>query len=447
MIRKSRPLFRWTQHFWCVPTLITLGFAILALAALEVDAHTHLKSLLPWRLLGETSPDSAMSLLSVIAGAMITAGATVFSINIVALTLASMQFSPRVLRNFMQDRITQVVLGVFLGAFIYCLIVLRTVRGGPNASLPILGISLALLWAFVGIGFLIFFIHRISISLQASHIAYQIVKDTYSVIDEFFPPQASQDSPAPDPDPLKELPVGCAWHPIHAVKEGYIQEINEESLFRDAQAMGGILRIHRGAGLFVMEGDPLAYIAGSEPPSTSKVRKVQRAFSIGPFRTLEQDIACGIWQLVDMALKALSPAVNDTSTGVMCVDHLMAIMSRIAPRSPRSRFRFAGERLRLITPVTSFASLLDQACDQIRHNAANSIAILLRMLHGLHALAGRVQDPERLSSIVKQMNAVIELADQTLIYVGDRELMSSYISVKLSRWNEEWKGFRFPGDL
>ena len=181
----------WTavhDSFWAVPAITVLGAVVLALAMIEIDQILDRNTLAAWPRLFGAGADGSRGMLSAIAGSMITVTGVVFSITIVALSLASSQYTSRVLRNFMRDRSNQVVLGVFLGIFAYCLVVLRTIRGGDEgAFVPGLAVLMAVALAFVSIGVLIFFIHHIGTSIQASHIVAAVAKDTLAAVDHLFP--------------------------------------------------------------------------------------------------------------------------------------------------------------------------------------------------------------------------------------------------------------------
>lgn len=441
--RPGKLLLDSVEYFWIVPTVIVIGSVLLALGLIALDARVDQKLLEHWPILDFSSSDSALALLSVVAGSMITAGATVFSITIVALTLASMQFSPRILGNFMHDRATQVVLGGFLGVFAYCLILLRCIKVGTTVYIPALSMFMAILLALGGIALLIFFIYRISVSIQASHIAFRIVEDTFKVVDEQFPIIRGKVTQAGDPPGMKEELSKMQWQAVTAAGFGYVQNVDEDVLFHFACKHACTIRIHRYSGSFAVEGDPIAFITGKEVLLPKQIQTIRQTFKIGPTRTYEQDIAYGIWQLVDIALKALSPAVNDTSTGVMCINYLTAILARIAPRRSSSRNRFENGVLRLVTSMPNFESLLDQAFDQIRHNASDSIAIIIRMLHSLHLLLGLVEDPQRQRGILKHVHLIVELADRTLQKMDERALTETYISQKFSSWDTAWMNFQF----
>ena len=192
-------LHHWWQKmrssFWFVPAVIVLGAVGLAAVLIGVDATVELHVVRSWPLLFGAGAAGSRGLLTAVASSMITVAGVVFSITIVALSLTSSQYTSRVLRNFMRDRVNQVVLGVFVGIFAYCLVVLRTIRGGDEGKfVPSLAVLVGLILAFVGIAFLIYFIHHISMSIQASNIIAAAAQETIAAVDHLFPKELGEDA-------------------------------------------------------------------------------------------------------------------------------------------------------------------------------------------------------------------------------------------------------------
>jgi len=431
-----------TQNIWVIPALLVQFAFSLALALLFIDANIDQKALAQWPVIGVIGADTAISLLQTIASAMITTGATVFSIPIVALTLASMQFSPRVLGNFIRDRATQIVLGVFLGVFTYCLIVLRAVRSGDNGFVPCLSLFVALVLALVGVAFLVYFIYRIAVSIQASSIAANIVREACSVAEEYFPKHPAPSAAHVRDQELAQVSKQLVWQDIISTKTGYIQHAEEKELFGLACQRDIVIRIARYSGAFIVEGEVIAFVSMEGKPDADLSRTINACFMVGPYRTMEQDIAYGIWQLVDMGLKALSPAVNDTSTGIMCINHLGAIIGRIAPYQAISRFHLDNGKLRLATVIPNFESLLDQSFDQLRHSAADNNAVIIRILHAINMIGNMCHDPQRRRAIMKHIQLVADVADRTIKSPHEREETMAFIMRTYAKWGNEWIEFQ-----
>jgi len=418
-------LHHWWQNlrssFWFVPAVIVLGAVGLAVLLIAVDTTVDLTVVERWPLLFGAGAAGARGLLTTVASSMITVAGVVFSITIVALALTSSQYTSRVLRNFMRDRVNQTVLGVFLGNFAYCLVVLRVIRGGDEgAFVPSLAVLGGLVLAFVGIAFLVYFIHYISLSIQASRIIAIAAKETLDAMDRLFP-EALGDEPDEDGDGDMAAPrAEQHWSPVPARKTGYLETIDSDVLLRWAQEHGTILRMERGIGEFVVEGTPLISVAGPGGLDEDTTDDLNALYVISRHRTVEQDVSFGIRQLVDIALKALSPGINDTTTAVMGVDYLGAILARLASRQFPATHRLDQGELRVIARGPSFESLLAEAFDQIRQNAAGNVAVLTRLLQALEIIAGETPSRRRRQALRQQSELIAAMAERTIPSPHDR---------------------------
>jgi len=410
---------RLRSSLWFVPTLLVTGAVALALGLVEIDASaewTYVQDRWP-RLFGAGAAGSRV-MLSAIASSMITVAGVAFSITIVALALASSQYTSRILRNFMRDRANQTVLGTFLGIFVYCVVVLRTIRDGDEgAFVPSLAVLFGVVLSLVGIGCLIFFIHHIASSIQAACIIKSAADETIDVIDRLFPDEmgevaGSDAGPAPDP-------TSAVWQPIPARVTGYIQAVDGHSLLQLAGKREVVIRMERGVGEFVVEGAPLVAVAG--PSDDGLADAVADLYTVGRQRTAVQDAGFGVRQIVDIALKALSPGINDTTTAVTCVQYLSAVLARLAARHLADPYRTDGGKVRVIVRGANFPGLLGEAFDQIRQNAEGNVAVLLALLGALEVVAGRTRDAGRLGSIARQVRLIAEVARRTIPSLPDRE--------------------------
>ncbi len=417
------------SSFWFVPAVIVLDAVTLATVLIAVDATFNLDVVERWPILFGAGAAGARGLLTAVAGSMITVAGVVFSITIVALSLTSSQYTSRVLRNFMRDRMNQVVLGVFVGIFAYCLSVLRTIRGGDEgAFVPSLAVLAGLFLAFVGIGFLIYFIHYISMSIQASHIIAAVAHETIAAVDHLFPKELGREADE-NIDGKSAMPLeNHAWYTVPARKTGYIASIDEDDLLALAQGRWTIIRMERGIGEFVIKDEPLISVAGPGQLDEKKTAKLNAVYTISRQRTAEQDPAFGIRQIVDIALKALSPGINDSTTAVMCVDYLAAILVRLATRRIATSRRFDQGELRVVARGPSFESLLAEAFDQIRQNADGNIAVMSRMLGALRTIARLTSSTKRRRALREQVKWIAELAERTIPSPHDRERLESRLA-------------------
>ena len=407
------------SSFWFLPSLMVAASVALAIALIKADSAVSDQWLAKWPRLFGASPEGARQLLATIAGSMMTVMGVTFSMTLVALALASSQYTSRILRNVMRSRVTQGTLGIFAGIFAYCLIVLQTIRSGDGeaAFVPGLALFFAFVLALGGVGVLIYFIHHIASSIQASSIIASVAEETLAAIDRLFPEKMAH--ALEEDDPPKSLDER-AWHPIPAKTDGYIQDVDGAALLRLAQAKKTVVRMESGIGEFVVRDTALASLALEGPPDQDTIAAVNASYNMSSHRTVEQDPAFGVRQIVDVALKALSPGVNDTSTAVMCVDYLTAILAQLAVRRFPPLSRYAGDELRVIATAPTFDSLLSSAFDQIRGNASGNVAIMSRVLGALDAIASRTENPHRRLALREQVQLIAELAERTLDSAHDR---------------------------
>jgi len=410
--------------FWFVPGLIILGAITLAIGLIEVNPLVDQQMLARWPLLFGAGAAASRGLLAAIASSMITVAGVVFSITIVALSLASSQYTSRVLRNFMRDRINQTVLGVFVGIFAYCLVVLRTIRGGDEgAFVPSLAMLFGLILGFVGIAFLVFFIHHMAISIQASQILAAVSEETLRAVEHLFPEGVGQEE---SDDTQFELPQGQRWHAVSAAQTGYIQEIDTAKLLAFAGQHGTVIRMERTIGEFLVKGTVVVSVLGTNPPVEKDARQLASSCIVGRQRTMDQDAAFGIRQLVDVAMKALSPGINDTTTAVMCVDYLTAILLQLAGRQMESRYRAEDGELRLLTRGPTFPGLVGEAYDQIRQNAGGNVAVVSRLLWSLETLTDQTSMAIRRRVLLDHARALQELGHRSIPAPSDRLHIDSW---------------------
>lgn len=414
------------SSFWFMPSLIVIASIAFAAVLVEADSIGSDLWLARWPRLFGTGADGARQMLSTLAGSMMSVMGITFSMTLVALALASSQYTSRILRNFMGSRVTQLTLGIFAGNFAYCLVVLRTIHGGGvNEFVPSLAVFFAFVLALGSVGVLVFFIHHIASSIQASSIIASIAQDTITSIERLFPERLGH---GPDEDEDQDQVLQSVeemnWCPVPADSDGYIQSVNNDALLRLARDRKTVVRMERGVGAFVVQNTALVSLALEAPPEQETIKAINAAYSIDRFRTVEQDPAFGIRQIVDMALKALSPGVNDTSTAVMCVDYLTAILAHLASRKFPASLRYEGGRLRVITIAPTFESLLDEAFDQIRGSAIGNVGIMARMLSAIETLASLTTSPRRRRALHEQVLWIAELAGRTTESAHERERLA-----------------------
>lgn len=388
--RVRRRLGRLRDSFWFLPALMVTGFAIAAVLLVEAEAHVGWEMLRRWPRLFGAGADGSRSMLSAVAGSMATVAGVVFSITMLALSQTSAQFSTRLLRGFMRDRANQTVLGVFVGIFAYCLIVLRTIRGGDeNTFVPALAVLGGTLFGVASIGFLIHFIHHISVSLQVSHIIANVTAETLQAVEHLFP--------APVGTPAAEtVPEERSWRPVTTTSYGYLQGVDADALLDWAERHNAGVRMDRQVGEFLVPGTILLSLSTDEAPTAEQEDALRGLFPLGRYRTIEQDAAYGIQQLVDVALRALSPGINDTTTAVMCIQHLSVILVKLAERRVEGPTRSDRQgRVRVIACGPDFAQLAHLAFRQIQESAEGNTAAIRELERALEVVADRTVDSQR----------------------------------------------------
>lgn len=414
---------------WFIPSLIVGFGSALAVALTETDFIVNGQWLGRWPRLFGVGAEGARGILSTIAGSMMTVAGVTFSMTLMTLMLASTQYTSRILRNFMRDRVTQTVLGIFTGIFAYCLIALRTIRGGDEGGfVPNMAVFFGVVLAMGGIGVFIFFIHHIASAIQASSIIASVADETMAAVDRLFPEKLGQEAAGCNEDQLLLTLSGRHWKSVPVNRNGYIQSVNNAALLRLARENKTIVRMERGIGDFVVQGTTLASLALDKPPEKEIITALRDAYSIDCRRTVEQDIAFGISQIVDMAMRALSPSVNDTTTAVMCVDYLAAILTRLTARNIPSSYRYEEGEVRVIAIGSTFDGLVAESFDQIRGSAAGNAAIMLRMLGALQTIASLTVSPTRRRALSEQVQWISELAERTIESPHDRARFDSRLA-------------------
>ena len=416
---------RLRESLWLVPSIIVAGAILLGIGMVEASTLVNGEALARWPRIFGVGPEGSRSMLSAIASSMITVAGVTFSITIVAVTQASTQYSPRILRNFMRDRANQAVLGTFVGIFAYCLVVLRTIREGEQAEfVPSLAVLVGVLLALVGVAVLIFFVHHIATTLQASEIVARIARDTQKVLERMFPDPLDHAPANADPAGLREAVPREGWHPVPAARTGYIQHYTRSELLRIAVQSDLLVRVEHPSGEFVVEGRPLAWFARhsaadeGRSPMVRKPDEVARSVAgtvlIGTNRSLEHDPAFGFRQLVDVALKALSPGINDSTTALTCIDYLGALLIQVANRRSPLEERDADGKLRVIMADPKFEELLGLAVDEIRQHARGNTAVLERLLTMLDSVNDVTRHSGRRRAVLREMELVRATAEGTI---------------------------------
>lgn len=386
------------DSLWLLPTVFTLICAALAVILVHIDSGLSIRnSLLRNPLLFGGGAEGARGVLTAIASSVVTVTGTIFSIVIVALQLASGQFTPRVMRHFTGDRINQTVLAVMIGTFTYSLLVLRTIRSADDQRgmfVPAVSVSFGILLALVCIGGLILFIHHSAKQLQVSFIIQRAAEDTGHLIRATFPESGDRGAHSGG----IALPRGEP-NIIRAPSSGYLQDIDLDHLKDLAANRDLTIHLLHTYGTHVLVGMELARVWSRDGHLTADdVHGIQGNMIIGIQRTLLHDVTFGIRQIADIAVKALSPGINDPTTATQAIDTLNDLLVRAGTRDPAPKSIEVDGRPAIFCEPVAFSSLVDVAYTQIRHYGAADSVVMAHLIDGLRRVAELV--PERNRAIL-----------------------------------------------
>jgi uncharacterized membrane protein len=415
------------SSYWFLPSLMAIVAVVLALTMLSLDRNTNGQwSSIPWIYTG--GPDGARAVLSAIAGSMITVAGTAFSITIVALQLASSNFGPRLLRNFMQDTGNQFVLGTFIATFIYCVLVLRTIHGEDyNLFVPQLSVTGGIVLAMVSIGVLIYFIHHASTIIQASHLILEVSRDLHQAIDRLFPQKMGHGHPELEKTAALSVSVDGTAQPIRATETGYLQSIDDDQLMKTACHHHLLVEVLVQPGEFVVTGTDLARVCSLKPIKPPLLKHLRSAFILGRERTEQQDVEFPINQLVEIALRAMSPGINDPFTAIRCIDRLKAGLSQFVQRQIPSAYRYDDQhRLRVIAPSVRFETLAEAAFTPIRQYSCSDLAVTVRLLDAITAIGQCTQNSSYQAILQQQADLILQSSQQALSVEHDRQQVQKY---------------------
>jgi len=422
-------------NLWVVPAVevvlaVGLYFGTHALDKAAFNGSIVLPS---WMEFG--TADASRQILTSLAAAVITVVGVVFSITIVTLTLASTQFGPRMLRNFIRDRGTQLTLGTFVATFVYATLVMISI--GP-ASLgrdfvPHLSITIAVGLVTLSMAVLIYFIHHIAVSIQLPQVIASIARDLSRAIDAESSEAGRWQEAGPSVAELLRR-MTDAGGTVPAPASGYLQFIQHERLIALAAKKGAVIRLLHRPGHFIVRGHPLARVW--PPGAADGVSEALRVAHItGSSRTLAQDLPFAVDQLVEIAIRALSPAVNDTFTALTCIDWLGESLCKVATRwRPLRVHRDGHGYVRVITAHVSYARLIERAFEKIRQAGRGMPAVLIRQLEALAKIIDHTTTEQQRELLLEQAALILEASQQSVPQVSDRaDVQRAYDDVVAAR--------------
>ena len=405
---------------WTIPAALSIAAILLSQLSLDLDHHYYSPSdgLLSW--IEVSSAEGARSVLSTIATSLLTVAGVSFSSIMVTMTLASQQFGPRLLRNFIKDKFSQIVLGALIATYVYCLFILRGVRTASESPfVPQFSTLTALVLTMICLGLFIRFVHHIITEIQVERVAADAYGLLENSIKAVFPERGAAMA---EQWPIE--PGERGWD-ITAGKTGYVQAINYETLAEIAQANNATFSVLPKAGDFISQGRSVVRVVDGplEKEATDSFRSdIRGAFLSGQVRTSEQDFEYGIRQLVELALRALSPGINDPFTAMNCIDYLGAglqlAFSRPLPHPVR---RDEEGNVRLFCRKSSYRDLVETSINQIRQAAVERCDVSCRLLEMLAETAELSNSAEQQDALMEQGLLIKENTLPALTNDHDRE--------------------------
>jgi uncharacterized membrane protein len=406
---------------WFVPALEVAAAIVLFVGTVAADrAAYHGDFTVPgWVISG--SADAARQILTTVAAAIITVVGVVFSVILLTLTLASTQFGPRMLRNFIRDRSTQLTLGTFVATFVYAVLVLASIGVGSHGDfVPHISVTVTLALMVADLAVLIYFIHHTAVSIQLPQVIASIAADLTEAI-------RAQGSGNPDPHPkagpaATELVAraeegGAA---LLAPASGYLQFIQHQKLVRLATEAEAVINLEHRPGHFIVRGHRFATVW--PPEAAPLVRQaLGRAHIVGPYRTLSQDVSFGIDQLVEIALRALSAAVNDTFTALTCIDWLGENLCKIVTQwHPARVHRDERGFIRVIAAEPSYDRLVQRSFENLRQSSLGQPAVMIRMLDALARIMAETTTEGQRRVLLEQAQMINRACERSVPEAGDR---------------------------
>jgi uncharacterized membrane protein len=393
-------------NFWFVPTLMALAGVGLSVATILIDRGlfgAQFASSTTWLWSG--GAQGARSVLSTIATSMITVAGTVFSITIAALALTGSQYGSRLLRNFTRDFGNQVVLGTFVTTFLYCLLILRTIRDPSEGDfVPNLSVTCGVVLGIASLGVLIYFIDHISGAIQAENIVAAIGAELKDNIARFCPP-----GPPGPGDNEPETPVS-PYGPetfVRATGSGYVQHLDRDGLVRLADRCDLFIKAALRPGDFSSQGDVLLHVWGAESLADDVASSLRNCFGFGIRRIPLQDVRYGVRQLTDTAARALSPGINNPFTAMDCADWLADALAEMARgKAPSGLRRGATGKPRFLEEPASFDELAALSFEPFRVYGAGNIIVILHVLDVLARLARQVDRPDHRAALLREAEQI-----------------------------------------
>jgi len=407
-------------NLWLVPAIEVVVAAILFVCTYALDRASYdgVFRVPGWAISG--SPDVARTVLTAIAAAVITVVGVVFSIVIVALTLTSTQFGPRMLRNFIRDRGTQITLGTFVATFVYAVLTLGSVGQGSHGTfVPHISVTVTLALTLADMAVLIFFLHHISRQIQLPEVIASIAAELQKAIELQAGEAAAEGAGAEQAAALIADMAGKEGV-VPAPLSGYLQYVEHAMLVAIAAEVDAVIHVLFRPGHFIVAGQQYAAVWPAEAASVV-AEELARAHVTGPYRTLAQDVSFGLDQLVEIAIRALSSAVNDTFTALTCIDWIGDSLYKVTGRwQPTRVYRDSDGVVRVIITETTWERLVQRAFEKVRQAAAGMPAVMIRQLSALGKIMERTTTERDRQVLLDQADMIERLSAASVTEPADR---------------------------
>lgn len=430
--RRIAASYRWDRlkvSFWFAPALMALAAVLLAWTMYRVDNLIPNEALQTSRfILSGTVSELRSALLNIATTTLATAG-VVFTLLTLPLSTVAAQYGSRLLRLFLGDRTTQLALGMFVGTFVYCLAAaLAIAPSNVQPEGPQLTATVGLYLMLATFASLIVLVQHISTMLQAPNIAAAAGAELLDAVTVELPDEAtsadsgSQDAPLTPA--VKDTMLETEGYPVYARKTGYIQYIDPAVMLTLAREKNLVIHLLRKPGHFVWRGGAVARVWPASQVDEQLDKLIRRAFQIGNGRTPTQDVEYAVNQLVEMAVRAMSPAINDPFTAMTCLDHLGNGLSMFARQGGESRHIYDRDvHLRLLVEPVTFDGLLSAAFDMLRHASCDNASVLLHMLEVIDLIGKEAQAPEARQQLLRHVSLIRAESQAGALTGDDRRLI------------------------
>jgi len=448
-MRRATRRYAWDRlkvSFWFAPAVMSLGAILLVMVMNWVDSLIPNAMLLNSKLVLSASGSELRSMLIAMAGTILATAGVVFTLLTLPLSTVAAQYGSRLLRLFLGDRTTQFVLGMFVGTFVYCLAAATSIPYGDVVrEAPQVLVSMGLLLMLATFGSLILLVQHISTMLQAPQIAAaagaellevvqsEIRDETGNVAKETSLPEAG--TPAvPNTIAVEQVMKESEGYPVRVKGTGYIQYIDPEYMLTLAGEKDLVIRLLRKPGAFVWHGEVVALVWPAGRIDQQVDRQLRLAFRLGNQRTPTQDVEYAVNQLVEMAVRAMSPAINDPFTAMTCLDYQAQGLALMAQKGREFPHIYDREgRLRLVFEPLPFSQLLNSAFDMLRHASCDNATVLLHMLEVIEAISRETKLPERRQLLLQHASLVLAESRAGALTEPDRQLIQCSVEALQSK--------------